>query len=192
MRWWVCVYACKMVPVWCQKLAVQRCCSAGSGCANIRCGLASISSQASPRQAHCEVSWVQAPHLLLFSCTALKPHLSVNDHPRIAMLFTRPLLAQNRRAKFGDQSLPRMKTVPKDKFRGMSKRQLCWTVIIVTIPLITVYSNILYKRLVLGEEKRRTYKEGGLDSGYLMDNIASSRRPAGSSSHPSQPPQADE
>ncbi|KAJ1895921.1 hypothetical protein LPJ66_004304 [Kickxella alabastrina] len=96
------------------------------------------------------------------------------------MLFTRPLLAQGKRAiKFGDKSLPRMNTVPKDKFIGMSRRQLCWTVIIVTIPLVVVYSNIVYKRLVLGEEKLRSFKDGGLDSGYVMDNIASSR-PAGS------------
>ncbi|KAJ1963478.1 hypothetical protein GGI12_002036 [Dipsacomyces acuminosporus] len=95
------------------------------------------------------------------------------------MFFTHPLLSQRRRLRFGDQSLPRMSTVPKDKFRGMSRRQLCWTVIIVTIPLIAVYSNILYRRLVLGEEKRKTYREGGADTGYLLDNIASSRQPTG-------------
>ncbi|KAJ1950804.1 hypothetical protein FBU59_000508 [Linderina macrospora] len=89
------------------------------------------------------------------------------------MFYTRPLFAQ--KIRFGDRNLPRMKNVPKDKFRGMSRRQLCWTVIIVTIPVIVVYSNILYKRLVLGEEKRRTFKEGGVDSAYLLDNIASSR-----------------
>ncbi|KAJ2853526.1 hypothetical protein J3B02_003103, partial [Coemansia erecta] len=62
------------------------------------------------------------------------------------MLFSRQLFAQHRRAyKFGDPNLPRMKTVPRDKFSGMSKRQLCWTVIIVTIPLVVVYSNIVYK-----------------------------------------------
>ncbi|KAJ1931253.1 hypothetical protein GGF37_007456, partial [Kickxella alabastrina] len=48
-----------------------------------------------------------------------------------------------------------------------------------TIPLVVVYSNIVYKRLVLGEEKLRSFKDGGLDSSYVMDNIASSR-PAGS------------
>ncbi|KAJ1645018.1 hypothetical protein LPJ64_003350 [Coemansia asiatica] len=66
------------------------------------------------------------------------------------MLFSRQLFAQHRRAyKFGDPNLPRMKTVPRDKFSGMSK-------------------------LVLGEEKRKPFREGGLDSAYVLDNIASS------------------
>ncbi|KAJ2719509.1 hypothetical protein GGI07_005174 [Coemansia sp. Benny D115] len=92
------------------------------------------------------------------------------------MLFTRPLLAQGKRAfKYGNRELPRMETLPKNKLIGMSKRQLCWTVIIVTIPIVVVYSNIVYKRLVLGEEKRKTFYEGGIDAGYVMDNIASSR-----------------
>ncbi|KAJ2380258.1 hypothetical protein H4S02_006771, partial [Coemansia sp. RSA 2611] len=62
------------------------------------------------------------------------------------MLFTRPLLAQKRRLKFGDQNLPRLTSLPRDRFRGMSKRQLCWTVIIVTIPFIIVSGQIVYKR----------------------------------------------
>ncbi|KAJ1661739.1 hypothetical protein GGF38_003485, partial [Coemansia sp. RSA 25] len=78
-----------------------------------------------------------------------------------------------RPSRFGDRNLPRMNTVPKDKFGGMSRRQLCWTVIIVTIPLVVVYTNIVYKRLVLGEEKRKSFKDGGMDSAYLLDNIAS-------------------
>ncbi|KAI9505113.1 hypothetical protein GGI26_000010 [Coemansia sp. RSA 1358] len=93
------------------------------------------------------------------------------------MIFTRPLSAvHNRRLKFGDQNLPRMNRLPRDKLIGMSKRQLSWTVIIVTLPLIAVCSNILYKRLVLGDEKRKTFKEGGMDIGFLMDNIASSNQ----------------
>ncbi|KAJ1729603.1 hypothetical protein LPJ61_003440 [Coemansia biformis] len=91
------------------------------------------------------------------------------------MLFTRPLLAHRRRAKFGDQELPRMNSIPRDKLLGMPRRNLYWTVIIVTIPFIVVTSNILYKRVVLGEEKRKTLREGGMDAGYVMDNIASSR-----------------
>ncbi|KAJ2234816.1 hypothetical protein IWW45_003104 [Coemansia sp. RSA 485] len=96
------------------------------------------------------------------------------------MLFTRPLFAQHKRRahKFGDPDLPRMKTVPRDNLLGMSRRQLCWTVIIVTIPLVVVFSKIVYKRLVLGEEKRKSFREGGLDSGYLLDNIASSNSAA--------------
>ncbi|PIA19556.1 hypothetical protein COEREDRAFT_78887 [Coemansia reversa NRRL 1564] len=92
------------------------------------------------------------------------------------MFFTRPLFVHKRRTRFGDRNLPKMDTLPKDKLVGLSKRQLCWTVIIVTIPFIVVYSNILYKRLVLGEDKRRTLREGGMDTSYVMDNIASSRR----------------
>ncbi|KAJ2456804.1 hypothetical protein GGF42_003050 [Coemansia sp. RSA 2424] len=90
------------------------------------------------------------------------------------MFPTRLLRAQSQRpSRFGDRNLPRMNTVPKDKFGGMSRRQLCWTVIIVTIPLVVVYTNIVYKRLVLGEEKRKSFKDGGMDSAYLLDNIAS-------------------
>ncbi|KAJ1743652.1 hypothetical protein LPJ78_000385 [Coemansia sp. RSA 989] len=85
------------------------------------------------------------------------------------------LFAQKRRQKFGDPNLPRMDRIPRARFRGMSKRQLCWTVIIVTIPFIVVSGEIVYKRLVLGEGKRRRLMEGGIDSSYLLDNIASSR-----------------
>ncbi|KAJ2832664.1 hypothetical protein GGI24_001143 [Coemansia furcata] len=104
------------------------------------------------------------------------------------MLFpTQFLRAQNQRSpRFGDRNLPRMNTVPKDKFGGMSRRQLCWTVIIVTIPLVVVYTNIVYKRLVLGEERRKSFKEGGLDSSYLLDNIASAPSPARANSSSSE------
>ncbi|KAJ2083143.1 hypothetical protein H4R24_001056 [Coemansia sp. RSA 988] len=95
------------------------------------------------------------------------------------MFFTRPLFAHKRRMRFGDQSLPKMDTLPRDKLVGLSKRQLCWTVIIVTIPFIVVFSDILYRRLILGEDKRRTLREGGMDTSYVMDNIASSRRETG-------------
>ncbi|KAJ2890086.1 hypothetical protein GGI21_006308, partial [Coemansia aciculifera] len=100
------------------------------------------------------------------------------------MFATRLLRAQQtpRPSQFGDRNLPRLKTVPKDKFRGMSRRQLCWTVIIVTVPLIVVYSNIVYKRLVLGEEKRKSFKDGGMDSAILLDNIASANSGIGHSS----------
>ncbi|KAI9475119.1 hypothetical protein BX667DRAFT_349762 [Coemansia mojavensis] len=113
------------------------------------------------------------------------------------MFFTQMLFAQKRRQKFGDPNLPRMDRIPRARFRGMSKRQLCWTVIIVTIPFIVVSGEIVYKRrkypleikqscfvllfalrtfvVVLGEGKRRRLMEGGIDSSYLLDNIASSR-----------------
>ncbi|KAJ2757693.1 hypothetical protein IWQ56_006198 [Coemansia nantahalensis] len=100
------------------------------------------------------------------------------------MLLTRPLFAQRRRARFGDQSLPRLDAVPPSKLFGMSRRNFCWTVIIVTIPFIVVTSSILYKRLVLGEEKRKTLHEGGVDAGYVLDNIASS----GSAARSLEPP----
>ncbi|KAJ2705247.1 hypothetical protein H4R19_005144 [Coemansia spiralis] len=106
------------------------------------------------------------------------------------MLFTRPLFAQHRRhAKFGDQGLPRLDKLPSGGLFGMSRRNFCWTVIIVTIPFIVVTSNILYKRLVLGEEKRKTLREGGADAGYVLDNIASSG--SGARSSGSLPHEAD-
>ncbi|KAJ2072226.1 hypothetical protein GGH92_003849 [Coemansia sp. RSA 2673] len=109
------------------------------------------------------------------------------------MLFPTQLLrAQGQRSpRFGDRGLPRMNTLPRDKFRGISRRQLCWTVIIVTIPLVVVYTNIVYKRLVLGEEKRKSFKDGGVDSAYLLDNIASAPRPARANSSSSEPPADD-
>ncbi|KAJ2746514.1 hypothetical protein GGI20_001289 [Coemansia sp. BCRC 34301] len=92
------------------------------------------------------------------------------------MIFpTRLLRAQSKpKPRFGDRNLPRMDTLPRNKFSGMSRRHLSWTVIIVTIPFIVVFSNIVYKRLVLGEERRKSFKDGGVDSAYLLDNIASS------------------
>ncbi|KAJ2268317.1 hypothetical protein IWW41_000847 [Coemansia sp. RSA 2522] len=91
------------------------------------------------------------------------------------MLFTRTLLAQKRQFKFGDKTLPKLKALPQDRLTGMSKRQLCWTVIIMTIPFIIVSGNIVYKRLVLGEEKRRRLVDGGMDSSYMLDNLGSAR-----------------
>ncbi|KAJ2684458.1 hypothetical protein IWW39_004895 [Coemansia spiralis] len=110
------------------------------------------------------------------------------------MLFPTQLLrAQSqRRPQFGDRNLPRLDRLPSDKFRGMSRRQVCWTVIIVTVPLVVLYSSIVYKRLVLGEERRKPFREGGLESGYLLDNIASAPRPPRASSQSDKRPAGDD
>ncbi|KAJ2491742.1 hypothetical protein IWW37_002066 [Coemansia sp. RSA 2050] len=106
---------------------------------------------------------------------------------------TQLLRAQGqRRPQFGDRNLPRLDRLPSDKFRGMSRRQLCWTVIIVTVPLVVLYSNIVYKRLVLGEERRKPFRKGGLETGYLLDNIASAPRPLRASSLPEKQPASDD
>ncbi|KAJ2159399.1 hypothetical protein GGF46_003063, partial [Coemansia sp. RSA 552] len=62
------------------------------------------------------------------------------------MLFTRIVRTQQKRMQFGNQNLPRMRVLPRDRLFGLSKRQFCWTVIIVTIPFIIVSGNIVYKR----------------------------------------------